>query len=84
VHLISARGIQPLRLDVSRSTHDTWQGELAGALRAGAWNLHLRARGERSEGDWNFLDDRGTLYNPHDDVVRVRASTTTCVEPALC
>lgn len=74
VHLFSAAGDRPLRASLSRSTHESWNADVAGAFTAQGWQLQLRARGVRSAGDWDFHDDRGTLYNPHDDVVRARVN----------
>lgn len=41
--------------------------EGGGAQEAGAWTLSLRARALRADNDWEFRDDRGTIYNPDDD-----------------
>ena len=75
IHLFSAAGRgAPLRMALGHGTHDSWNGELAAAFAPGEWTVHLRARGVRSDGDWEYLDDRGTLYNPDDDEVRPRAN----------
>lgn len=74
VHLFSASGTAPLRASLAHGTHDTWNGEFAGATSRGDWQLQFRARAVRSAGDWAFHDDRGTLYNPGDDTVRARVN----------
>jgi iron complex outermembrane receptor protein len=41
---------------------------------AGPWTLSLRARALRAQNDWEFADDRGTLYNSDDDTISTRVN----------
>lgn len=72
IHLRSQRGHLPSRLSLQTGSYGHLELSGAGSARRGAWVLSARGRVLRNEGNWEYLDDRGTLYNPDDDVRRER------------
>lgn len=74
IHLQSGEGAGTV---VGAATARSYGGlifEAGGAHEAGAWRLSLRGRALRADNDWEFADDRGTIYNPDDDVQAQRVN----------
>jgi iron complex outermembrane receptor protein len=72
VHLQSGAGGGPLAGSVTTRSFGGLVFEGGGQGQAGAWTLSLRARALRADNDWEFEDDRGTIYNPDDDDIATR------------
>jgi outer membrane cobalamin receptor len=72
VHLRSHSGRHPRSITFSRGSFG--HRELSGnaSLQWSDWVVDLRARALRNDGNWEFLDDRGTIYNSQDDQRRLR------------
>ncbi len=72
VYLRSHSGRHPRTFTVSSGSfgHRELQGN--SSLRWKDWVVDLRGRVLRNDGDWSFLDDRGTRYNSEDDLRRRR------------
>jgi len=67
IHLRSHRGRHAQTLTLSRGSYGHLEVNANRSERHGDWIFDLRARALRNDGDWEFLDDRGTLYNSADD-----------------
>lgn len=67
VHLHTASVLADPWVRVTVGSHRTRILEAGGGARAGTWSFAARGRTAFSQGDWDFLDDRGTLYNLEDD-----------------
>jgi iron complex outermembrane receptor protein len=72
IHLFSSADKSPASMSLTHGSYGTWAGEFRDRVAWGDWSLHARARALRSEGDWDYLDDRGTFYNTSDDATRAR------------
>ncbi|NMB74094.1 MAG: TonB-dependent receptor [Myxococcales bacterium] len=59
-------------LKLSGGSFGTFRGAAATGFRSGRTRFLLAASGQSSEGDFPFLDDRGTAENPKDDRQRLR------------
>jgi vitamin B12 transporter len=57
---------------LSAGSFNTYNGNVGTAFESGRSRFMLVASGLVSSGDFKFLDDRGTEYNPYDDEWRVR------------
>lgn len=66
VHLFSGRSNRT-RGSFSAASYGSYAFDLRGGRSGRRTRLRWHLRALRSAGDWEYLDDRGTLYNPHDD-----------------
>lgn len=57
---------------LSAGSYNTWNTSLGTAFQSGRSRFLLVATGLNSSGDFEFMDNRGTQYNPYDDERRVR------------
>lgn len=67
IHLYSGQGAGTVLASATARSYGGLIFEAGGAAHAGDWTMSLRGRLLRSDNDWEFADDRGTLYNPDDD-----------------
>lgn len=72
IHLRTHAGRHPRRLTYSQGSFGHREVDANASAALGPWIFDLRGRALRDRGDWSFLDDRGTLYNPDDDVEESR------------
>ena len=59
---------------LSAGSYNTWNSSAGTAFDSGNSRFLLVATGLNSSGDFEFLDNRGTQYNPYDDELRVRGN----------
>jgi outer membrane receptor protein involved in Fe transport len=59
---------------LSAGSFNTYNGNVGTAFESGKSRFMLVASGLSTSGDFDFLDDRGTVYNPYDDEWRVRGN----------
>jgi outer membrane receptor protein involved in Fe transport len=57
---------------LSAGSYNTWNSSAGTAFESGRSRFLLVATGLNTSGDFEFLDNRGTQYNPYDDERRVR------------
>jgi iron complex outermembrane receptor protein len=72
IHLYTGEGRGSVLGSVTARSYGGLIFEGGGSTTAGDWTLGLRGRALRAENDWEFDDDRGTIYNPDDDTRAVR------------
>jgi outer membrane receptor protein involved in Fe transport len=57
---------------LSAGSYNTWNSSAGTAFESGRSRFLLVATGLNTSGDFEFLDNRGTQYNPYDDELRAR------------
>ena len=67
INIVTLDGGAPRELKLTRGSFGTWEGRLSGSAALGALAALLHVGYQGSQGDFGYLDDRGTPFNPDDD-----------------
>ena len=74
INLVTATGDRTRELRVARGSFDTWDAHGTAAGARGAWSALVHGGYQGSQGNFPYLDDNGTAFNPGDDVTAARAN----------
>jgi iron complex outermembrane receptor protein len=59
-------------LELGTGSLGTWLGGGSGSLAGDGWGIYLGLHAMRSAGDFSFVDDKGTAFDPSDDQTLAR------------
>ncbi|HET9325755.1 MAG TPA: TonB-dependent receptor [Candidatus Eisenbacteria bacterium] len=74
IDLVSPTGTAPPELRVMHGSFDTWDARAFASRASGAWSALIHGGLQASSGDFSYLDDNATPFNPTDDVMVTRAN----------
>jgi len=74
VNLVTREASDARALRVAGGSFGTWEGSGSAGAHRGAWSLLANGGYAGSKGDYRFLDDNGTPFNPDDDAVVTRVN----------
>jgi iron complex outermembrane receptor protein len=74
INLVTASGERTRELHVARGSFDTWDAHGTAAGTRGAWSALVHGGYQGSQGNFPYLDDNGTSFNPGDDVTATRTN----------
>lgn len=75
INLVSAAERARAGARVARGSFDSWDGSATGGATRGPWFGQLNLGFQRSQADFEYLDDNATPFNAYDDSMKTRVNS---------